>query len=148
MLARFPAKIVEESLKKKPDVFYVKGRNPKYDLKFSGDEVYFTNRSAPKIVDWDTGKPKVATVEDVDKLVTIIDALEDYHACFGIAMGLADKPAEVFREWVTAEVFRYTEKSTIGTALKGCPKWMIRMGRGCGGDVDGYQCFILSSCLW
>jgi len=137
MLARFSAKIVEESLKKKPDVFYVKGRNPKYDLKFSGDEVYFTNRSAPKIVDWDTGKPKVATVEDVDKLVTIIDALEDYHACFGIAMGLADKPVEVFREWVTAEVFRYTEKSTIGTALKGCPKWMIRMAEVVGETLMG-----------
>lgn len=119
MLVKFPLKIIEEAFKKKPDVFYLKGRNPKYDLKFSGEEVYFTNHAAPKIIDFDSGKPKVATLDDVGKLVTIIDALEDYHACFTTAMNLADKPFEIFRERISAHTFRHTEKSTIGTSLKG-----------------------------
>ena len=127
MLVRFPVKVVEEALKQKPDIFDLKGRNPKYDLKFSGEEVYFTNHSAPRIMDWRTGKPRAATLEDVDKWVTIIDALEDYHACFSTATSLADKPVEVFREFILAEIFRFTEKSTIGTSLKGCPKWIIRL---------------------
>lgn len=118
-LVRFPVPILEEAMAKKPDGFYLRGRNPKYDLEFSGGEVYFTNHAAPKIVDRDTGEPRKATLEDVDKMVTLIDALEDYHACFGTAMSLSDKPPEIFREWVQASIFRHTEKSTIGTALKG-----------------------------
>ena len=139
-LVKFPVPILEEAMGKKPDTFYLRGRNPRYDLKFSGDEVYFTNHAAPKIVDWDTGEPKTATLEDVNKMVTLIDALEDYHACFGTAMSLSDKPAEVFREWVQASIFRHTEKSTIGTALKGCAKWMVEMAAVVGETIMGCSC--------
>jgi trimethylamine--corrinoid protein Co-methyltransferase len=140
MLVKFPTKIIEEAMKKKPAFFFLKGRNPKYDLKFSGDEVYFTNHAAPQIIDLDTGEPRIATIKDVDKLVTIIDALEDYHACFTTAMSLSDKPVQIFREWISAETFRHTEKSTIGTALKGCPKWMIRMAEAVGETLMGATC--------
>lgn len=47
-LAKFPVPILEEAMAKKPNAFYLRGRNPKYDLKFSGGEVYFTNHAAPQ----------------------------------------------------------------------------------------------------
>lgn len=139
-IVKFPPKIIEEALKTKPDVFYLKGRNPKYDLKFSGSEVYFTNHGAPQIIDFDSGRPKVASLDDVRKIVTIIDALEDYHACFTTAMNLSDKPVGMLREWIAAQAYRYTEKSTIGTSLKGCPKWMIRMAEAVGVTLMGATC--------
>jgi trimethylamine--corrinoid protein Co-methyltransferase len=140
MMVKFPVKIVEESLKKKPDTFYLKGRNPKYDLKFSGEEVYFTNHACSQIVDWNTGKPKIATLDDVTRMITIIDALENYHACFETAAILADKPIEVTREWIRAETFRNTEKSATAGSLKGTRKWLIRMAEVVGETMQACTC--------
>ena len=95
MLVTFPTRIVEQYLKKIPETVYLKARNPKYDLKFSGDEVYFVNHAAPQMVDLETGKRRLQKLEDVTQLVTVIDALEDYHGCFLPAISLADKPPEV-----------------------------------------------------
>jgi len=136
-LVKFPFRVVEDCLKKVPDNFCLKARNPKYDLKFSGDEVYFVNHAAPQMVDLNTGERRLQRLKDVTQLVTVIDALEDYHGCFLPAISLADKPPEVAMQWINAEIFRRTEKSTIGASFGDSPKWVVRMAEVVGEKVEG-----------
>lgn len=137
MVVRFPVGIVEESLKKIPDCFTLKARNSEYDLKFSGSEVYFANTAAPSMVDLRTGQRRLQALADVTQLVTVIDALKDYHACFLPAITLADKPPDVSMQWINAEMFRRTEKTTIGASFGDSPQWVVRMAEAVGETVMG-----------
>jgi len=136
-LVKFPIKIVEACLKNVPDTFYTTARNPKYNMKYSGEEIYFVNHSASKMVDLETGKRRSISLNDLIQLTTVIDALEDYHGVFWPCAGLSDKPPKVSGEWVTATLLRYTEKSIIASTFGGCAKWAILMADVVGVKIQG-----------
>ncbi len=134
---RFPAHVVEAAVKKCAPEFTVKARNPAYNLLFNGSRVYFASHSAPHLIDPNTGQRKKPSTKDVSDIITVIDALEHLDVLLTLTAELADKPAEIGPEWVFAETFRKTEKTTVGPAFRDCPKWIIKMAKTVGVDIIG-----------
>lgn len=134
---RFPAHIVETAVKKCAREFTVKARNPAYNLLFNGSRVYFASHSAPYLIDPDSGQRKKPSLKDISDIITIIDALENIDVLLTLTAELTDKPAEISPEWVFAETFKKTEKTTVGPAFRDCPKWIIKMAKTVGADIIG-----------
>lgn len=136
MIARFPRDVIESVLRSIPGEFTIEARHPKHNLPFSGKEIYFSNLAIQKIQDYETGEVRAARLEDVARMATLIDALENYHACFEVCPGiLADKPAEVAPLWIMVETLRHTEKSIVGSPLNGLPRWVVEIANVVGEKV-------------
>lgn len=134
---RFPSHIVEACLKKCAREFTVKARNPAYNLIFNGSRVYFASHSAPYLINPETGQRSKPSLQDIADMITIIDALENIDVLLTLTAEITDKPAAVGPEWVFAETFRRTEKTTVGPAFRDCPKWIIKMAEAVGADIIG-----------
>lgn len=80
-LAKLPASIVEEALKKCPKTVTLCGRSKDHDVVLGDGEVYFsTGANALQIHDLETGIRRTPTSEDCAQLTRVFDALEYAHA--------------------------------------------------------------------
>jgi trimethylamine--corrinoid protein Co-methyltransferase len=94
-VVQFPSYVVEEAVKKTPKTFFVYGRNPKYDYKLDGRHVYFTtDTETTNTVDLQTGEWRPSTLDDLEKLTRVTDALDSY-ASGGHLTTALDKPNNV-----------------------------------------------------
>jgi trimethylamine--corrinoid protein Co-methyltransferase len=76
-VVRFPSYVVEEAVKRIPKIYVMYGRNPKYDCKVDGRHVYFTtDTETPNTVDLQTGEWRPSTMDDLEKLTRVADALD------------------------------------------------------------------------
>ena len=78
-LVKFPRNIVEDALKSCPISFSVKARDPKNDLEFTKNRVYFSTQASPFMYDLDTGAKRPGTIKDIGEIAFICDALENIH---------------------------------------------------------------------
>ncbi len=93
--ALFPPYLVEEALGKTAKTDTVYGRNPKYDYKLDGRHVYFiTDTETTSTVDLETGEWRPSTMEDLEKLTRVTDALGSYASGGHLTTSL-DKPPHV-----------------------------------------------------
>ena len=66
MIARIPKSLVEESLESVPKNLELRARNPKYDLKLDGSNMYFTfDGCGVQTYDLETGKKRPAMKQDI-----------------------------------------------------------------------------------
>jgi trimethylamine--corrinoid protein Co-methyltransferase len=94
-LVHFPAYVVEEAVKKIPKTHPSYGRNSKYDYKLDGRHIYFTtDTETTNTVDLKTGEWRPSTLDDLEKLTRVTDALESY-ATGGHLTTSLDKPTNV-----------------------------------------------------
>jgi trimethylamine--corrinoid protein Co-methyltransferase len=106
----FPSYVVEEAVKKTPKTFFVYGRNPKYDYKLDGRHVYFTtDTETTNTVDLSTGEWRPSTLDDLEKLTRVTDALDSY-ASGGHLTTALDKPNNVRCLYDYAAALNNTEK--------------------------------------
>jgi trimethylamine--corrinoid protein Co-methyltransferase len=109
-VVRFPSYVVEEAVKKTPKTFSVYGRNPKYDYKLDGRHVYFTtDTETTSTVDLKTGEWRPSTMDDLEKLTRVTDALDSY-ASGGHLTTALDKPNNVRCLYDYAAALNNTEK--------------------------------------
>ena len=109
-VALFPSYVVEEALKKIPKTIVMYGRNPKYDRKLDGRHIYFTtDTETPNTVDLSTGEWRPSTLDDLEKLTRVTDALESYAAGGHLTTSL-DKPNNVRCLYDYAAALNNTEK--------------------------------------
>ncbi len=109
-LVLFPSYVVEEALKKTPKTLVMYGRNPKYDCKLDGRHIYFTtDTETPSTVDFSTGEWRPSTLDDLEKLTRVTDALESYAAGGHLTTSL-DKPNNVRCLYDYAAALNNTEK--------------------------------------
>ncbi|RLI39777.1 hypothetical protein DRO69_13865, partial [Candidatus Bathyarchaeota archaeon] len=115
-LVKFPSYIVEEAVKKTPKTYVMYGRNPKYDCKLDGRHIYFTtDTETTNVVDLSTGEWRPSTLDDLEKLTRVTDALSSYAAGGHITTAL-DKPYHVRCLYDYAAALNNTEKP-IGWAV-------------------------------
>jgi len=94
-LVRFPSYVVEEAVKKTRKTFVMSGRNPKYDCKLDGRHIYFiTSTETTSMVDLKTQEWRPSTMDDLEKLTRVTDALGSYAAGGHLTTSL-DKPPHV-----------------------------------------------------
>jgi len=106
----FPSYVVEEALKKIPKTIVMYGRNPKYDCKLDGRHIYFTtDTETTNTVDLKTGEWRPSTMDDLEKLTRVADALESYAAGGHLTTAL-DKPNNVRCLYDYAAALNNTEK--------------------------------------
>ncbi len=134
---QFPADLVEQSLKTCPHEFTIKARNPEYDMIFNGSTVHFGSHPAPMFVHPETGKKNVPTIQEVQDRITVIDACENIDVLLTITPEISGIPREMGVEWVKAETFRKSEKTTSAPAFRDCAKWIIKMAEVVGAEVVG-----------
>jgi trimethylamine--corrinoid protein Co-methyltransferase len=80
-LAKLPASIVEEAIRKCPKTVRLCGRAKGHDLLLGDGEVYFSaGANALQIHDLETGMRRAPTSEDCAQLTRVFDALENVHA--------------------------------------------------------------------
>ncbi len=76
---RFPGDIVEELLKKCPESYEVRSRNPEHNLKIGGDSLYFAPMPGMQILDLDTWESRTATIRENEEGIIVLDALDNLH---------------------------------------------------------------------
>ncbi|UCE16575.1 MAG: trimethylamine methyltransferase family protein [Candidatus Bathyarchaeota archaeon] len=109
-VVKFPSYVVEEAVKKTPKTFSEYGRNPKYDYKLDGRHVYFiTDTETTSTVDLKTGEWRPSTMDDLEKLTRVTDALDSY-ASGGHLTTALDKPNNVRCLYDYAAALNNTEK--------------------------------------
>ena len=109
-IALFPPYLVEEALRKTTKTQVVHGRNPKYDCKLDGRHVYFaTDTETTSTVGLETREWRPSTMEDLEKLTRVTDALGSY-AFGGHLTTSLDKPPHVRCLYDYAAALNNTEK--------------------------------------
>ena len=109
-VVKFPSYIVEEAVKKTAKTFIMYGRNLKYDFKLDGRHVYFTtDTETTSTVDLSTGEWRPSTLDDLEKLTRVTDALDSY-ASGGHLTTALDKPNNVRCLYDYAAALSNTEK--------------------------------------
>ncbi len=79
-MAKIPAHLVEEALRKAPKHIRLYARNPRFDIKLDGRHVYFsTDGIGIATIDFETGEKRDSTKNDVATAAIIADALEELH---------------------------------------------------------------------
>ncbi len=93
-VAKFPEGLINECLKRCPSSFRVKARDPKNDLIFGGNTVYFKSSPGMHIVDPRTGEHRDATKQEYIDAVRVLDALEnhDWFSCYTPYFGYMGVP--------------------------------------------------------
>jgi trimethylamine--corrinoid protein Co-methyltransferase len=136
-LVRFPPDVVEEALESCPSSFTVEARDPKYDLEFVKNRVYFSTQASPFMYDLDNGTRRPAAVKDLAEITIIQDALENIHTIFPSIIVLSDQPMEVAIEWILAQQIRNTTKALIGAGFFFGARWAIEMAEAAGIELLG-----------
>lgn len=105
-IAKVPASVVMSYVGKAPREFTLYSRNPKFNMTLEPGEVYFELGAGPtRFLDIDTGQPRDATLSDLEKLVKIADALDNFSNVSELVTP-TDVPPEVIPQHIWACAFK------------------------------------------
>jgi trimethylamine--corrinoid protein Co-methyltransferase len=133
----FPARLVEECIARCPGSFTLRARSRELDLQVAPGRLYIQSHPGLFLVDLDTGQRRPAHLADIGPMVRLLDALDEIHLPIMPTGTLADKPAPVMIEWITAQVLRNTQKATAGGVFDGCAPWVVEMAAVTGQHIYG-----------
>lgn len=112
-MVRIPEELVKEMLKNAPSEFKMYGRDPKYELDYSGNNVYFGVAGfALRVQDLD-GKVRPGTLADVGNIARIADYLENIHHIL-LTVTPFDVPDELYHLYCIEADWRNSVKTTDG----------------------------------
>jgi len=111
--------LVEEALKMAPRTVKYCARNPKYDFVLNRQESHFCATGGPPfMVDWETGKRRYSTSEDIAQCATIADYLDHVDLIWPLGAG-NDVPAPMRYIVDMCTSLRNSEKHFEGDATTG-----------------------------
>jgi trimethylamine--corrinoid protein Co-methyltransferase len=114
-----PRNVVEEALKMAPRTVKYCARNPKYDFVLNKQEPHFCAEGGPPfMLDWETGKRRYSTSEDIAKCARIADYLDHVDLIWPLGAG-NDVPAPVRYIVDMCTSLRNCEKHFEGDATTG-----------------------------
>jgi len=114
-----PRNVVEEALKMAPRTVKYCARNPKYDFVLNKQESHFCAEGGPPfMLDWETGKRRYSTSEDIARCARIADYLDHVDLIWPLGAG-NDVPAPVRYIVDMCTSLRNCEKHFEGDATTG-----------------------------
>jgi len=114
-----PRNVVEEALKMAPRTVKYCARNPKYDFVLNKQETHFCAEGGPPfMLDWETGKRRYSTSEDIARCARIADYLDHVDLIWPLGAG-NDVPAPVRYIVDMCTSLRNCEKHFEGDATTG-----------------------------
>jgi len=91
--ATIPGNLVEEALRRAPKTIRYCARNPKYDFVLNKQAPHFCADGGPPFIrDWETGKRRYSTSEDIARCSVIADYLDHVHLIWPLGAG-SDVPS-------------------------------------------------------
>jgi trimethylamine--corrinoid protein Co-methyltransferase len=112
-MVRIPEDLVMETIRKAPSEFKMYGRDPKYILDYSGNNVHFGVAGfALRIQDLE-GKVRPGTLADVENIAKIADYLENIHHIL-LTVTPFDVPDELYHLYCIEADWRNSVKTTDG----------------------------------
>lgn len=135
---RFPEYLVEEAIRKCPSSFRMKARDPKDDVIYGGDTVYFQNFPGMQTIDLDTWEPRDATMQEYFELITVLDALPNVHTmgCYPY-FGYENVPPIMRIPEGAAIKIRNSTKNHMLCNISDCDRFSIEMVKATGGEGVG-----------
>lgn len=133
--ANIPRQLVEEALEMAPKTVTYGARNPKYDFMLDKKEPHFcTDGDPPFILDWETGKRRYSTTEDIAKCAIVADFLDHAHLTW-VMLAPTDVPAPMQELVSICTCLRNTEKHVINEALSGkSAQYQVEIATAIAGD--------------
>ena len=148
-ICKIPSHLVEEALDKKKASITLAGRNPKFDARLDMNHSYMTaNGNGAVAVDFETGKRRPSTKEDLIKSSRIIDYLQNVHIHWPMVSS-TDQPASVVHLHDLDASLNNTEKHVMyetGVTLSDA-KYLTEMGYIAAGGEKEYRRRPITSCL-
>ncbi len=113
----FPARFVEEQIKKAPSVFRLYARNPAKDVIIGGDHITFTpGYGAPFVTDLDSGR-RNGTLQDFVNFVKLTTASTNQDICSGTVIEPNNVPHEIRHAQMLYTAIKYSDKCFMGSAM-------------------------------
>lgn len=148
-IARFPASLVEEALRKKAASITLAARDPKYDATLDGRHSYVTaNGNGAVTVDFETGKRRSSTKRDVIETSRIIDYLPNVHVHWPMVSSMDQPPSTVHLHDLDASL-NHTQKHVMyetGVTLRDA-RDLTEMGYIAAGGEEAFRRRPITSCL-
>src|SRR5512136_1259044 len=146
---KFPSNLVAEALTKKKTAITLAGRDPKYDAMLDGNHSYLTaNGNGAVTVDFETGKRRPSTKDDVAKTSRIIDYLPNVHIHWPMVSSMDQHPSVVHLHDLDASL-NHTQKHVMyetGVTVKDA-KALTEMGYLAAGGEKEFRRRPITSCL-
>jgi len=148
-IVRIPSHLVEEALRKKASSVTLAARNPMYDARLDGKHSYVTaNGNGAVTVDFETGRRRASTKQDVAETSRIIDYLPNVHVHWPMVSSM-DQPASVVHLHDLDASMNHTEKHVMyetGVTLADA-KALTEMGYIAAGGEKEFRRRPINSCL-
>ena len=130
-----PRQLVEEALSMAPKTVTYGARNPKYDLQLNKQKPHFcTDGDPPFILDWETGKHRYSTTEDIAKCAIVADYLDHAHMTW-VMLSATDVPGPMQELVGLCTCLRNTEKHVEDEALSGrSAQYQVEIATAIAGD--------------
>jgi trimethylamine--corrinoid protein Co-methyltransferase len=113
----FPRSMVEDTIKHITPYGNYYARNPKNDMRFDGEHMFAHCLGGnPNMIDLDSGKVRMATLDDVEKATRVMDALENCHAIGNLVVA-TDVPPELLVVKTMEAMMKNSSKCISGYAL-------------------------------
>jgi len=111
---KFPEGLVEECIRRCPSSFRVKARDPKNDLIFGSNPVYFKSSPGMDIIEPRTGEHRTATKQEYIDAVKVLDALDnhDWFSCYTPYFGYMGVPEVMKMTMGFVQNIKYSTKFT------------------------------------
>jgi trimethylamine--corrinoid protein Co-methyltransferase len=111
-----PEHIVKEAIEKAPKTIKYCARNPKYDFVLDKKKVHFgTDGYAVFITDWETGRRRSSTTEDLARWAVLADYLDMVHN-FWPSVGATEVPEQIQFTYAVATALKNMGKHVEGEA--------------------------------
>lgn len=130
-----PPELVENSLNKLPDSFFLRARNPEFNIRFDATSVHFSAGSGMEVLDLSSMQRRPGLLKDAEEAARLCDALENMAGCNTGLGEIADKPNETNLEWLYATAIRNSEKVTSVGVMNDSEKWGLKMAQAAGEDI-------------
>jgi trimethylamine--corrinoid protein Co-methyltransferase len=113
----FPARLVEEQIRKAPAEFTVYARNSDYDVVIGGNHMAFVpGYGAAFVTDLDNGR-REGSLKDFENFVRLTDASSYQDICSGVFIEPTDVPPEIRHAQMIYTAMKYSAKPFMGSAM-------------------------------
>ena len=113
----FPARLVEEQIRKAPAEFTLYARNSDFDVVIGGNHMVFVpGYGAAFVTDPDIGR-REGSLKDFENFVKLTDASPYQDICSGVVIEPTDVPPEIRHAQMIYTAMKYSAKPFMGSAM-------------------------------
>ena len=113
----FPARLVEEQIRKAPSEFTLYARNSDFDVVIGGNHMAFVpGYGAAFVTDLDMGR-REGSLKDFDNFVKLTDASPHQDICSGVVIEPTDVPPEIRHAQMIYTAMKYSAKPFMGSVM-------------------------------